>query len=107
MRFLKAVVAAAATVVAFGSTAEARINGPRLDSFSIGCGLLQDEADRLIDEYRNASEDRRGEILTRLREIGGTWIDIGCGSVFGNIAIGVGVQPRLPMLPVGDAMRMR
>lgn len=107
MRFLKAVVTAAATVLALSSIAEARINGPRLDSFSIGCGLLQDEADRLIDEYRNASEDRRGEILTRLREIGRTWVDIGCGSVFGTIVIGVGVQPRLPMVPVGDAMLVR
>jgi hypothetical protein len=69
--------------------AEARVNGPRLDSLSIGCGALQDEADRLIAEYKNASNARREEILARLRNIGSDWHAI-CKGVFGSISLTVG-----------------
>lgn len=67
--------------------AQARINGPALDSFSAGCLLLQNDADRLIAEYKNASMARREEILQQLRNIGSDWINIGCKAVFGSIAL--------------------
>lgn len=90
----KAVFAAAALTLAaaaLSGTADARVKGPRLDSLSAGCGILQDEADRLRAEYanQNTSNARREEILTRLRQIGRDWNNIGCRAVFGDISIRV------------------
>ena len=69
------------------SPANARINGPRLDSVSVGCGQLQDEADGLRAEYKNprTSAARRDQILDRLRNIGRNWNDL-CRSKFGDMA---------------------
>ena len=56
------------------------------------CGQLQDEADRLLSEYPNASPSRKDAILTRLRQIGELWYgnsvsDYPCAGVFGDIVI--------------------
>jgi hypothetical protein len=93
--FTRATAAVGLCAVSFGvlaQAAEARVSGPRLDSLSIFCGQLQDEADRLLSEYPNASPSRKDEILTRLREIGRTWygdsVSNGiCDAVFGDIVI--------------------
>jgi hypothetical protein len=70
-----------------GTEAQARVKGPVFDSFSAGCLSLQTESDGLVAEYKNASEARREEILAKLRNIGQTWIDIGCKAVFGDISL--------------------
>lgn len=73
--------------LALSTQAEARVKGPALDSFTAGCLSLQNDSDGLIAEYKNASMARREEILAKLRNIGQTWIDIGCKAVFGDISL--------------------
>src|SRR5690606_39959058 len=68
-------------------SSDLRINAPALDSFSAGCLQLQNDADRLIAEYKSASMARREAILQQLRNIGSDWINIGCKAVFGSIAL--------------------
>ncbi len=75
--------------------ASARVNGPVFDTFSAGCLSLQNDADSLIGEYKNATPARREEIIGQLRNIGSTWNQIGCKAVFGSIA--------LTVKPVGNA----
>lgn len=75
--------------------AQARINGPVLDSFSAGCLMLQNKGDALIAEYKNATNARREEILQELRNNGRDWINIGCRAVFGDIS-------RMVILPKHD-----
>jgi hypothetical protein len=89
--FIRAAAAVGLCAVSFGvlaQAAEARVpaSDPRLDSLSFGCGQLQDEADRLLNEYPNASPSRKDEILTRLREIGRAWYGT-CDGEFGDIVI--------------------
>jgi hypothetical protein len=57
------------------------------DTLSLGCELLEDEAEQLLEEYRRDSTTnaRRKQILERLREIGRTWDQIGCRALFGDI----------------------
>lgn len=78
-----------APMFAFPTPALADRVGPGLDGMSIQCRGMQGQADGLIAEYGDpsTSNDRRGEILTELREIGSDWIAIGCRAAFGNIEI--------------------
>ena len=73
--------------------AQARINGPVLDSFSAGCLMLQNKSDALIAEYKNATNARREEILQELRNNGRDWINLGCRAVFGDISRMVILDP--------------
>jgi hypothetical protein len=84
------------------SSAEARVNGPRLDSLSAGCGQLQDESDALRAEYKdsNTTNARRDEILARLRVIGGHWNDV-CRGTFGDMAYFVKVIATSDITTVG------
>jgi hypothetical protein len=60
---------------------------PGLDSFTMACAALQNNANALAKEYKDASDDRRGDIIRELRNIGLTWRQIGCQAVFGSIAL--------------------
>ena len=81
----------AAGSVGVASRAEARVpDGPRVDSLSAGCGLLQDKADSLREQYdeigrANPNDPRLDDILAQLRQIGSQWIDV-CAGTFGNIS---------------------
>jgi hypothetical protein len=66
--------------------AMARIKKPGLDSVSQECFRVQTASDKLIAEYKNASNARRDEILTELRKLGSYWRAAGCQALFGNIA---------------------
>jgi hypothetical protein len=62
-----------------------------LDSHALFCQALQSQARVLLDEYRDTTDARRGEILPRLRSIGRDWQDsvdgVGsCQSRFGTIS---------------------
>jgi hypothetical protein len=69
-----------------GSSAEARVpDGPRWDSVTHQCGALQDEADKLLAELRRGvTNQRRNEILARIREIAILWDEV-CKRHFGSI----------------------
>ena len=87
--------------------ASARVNGPVFDSFSAACLSLQSQADDLRAEYsrvgrENPYSPRLGEILAELRNIGGSWNQIGCGAVFGSIALSVVQPPPIGPVYVGN-----
>jgi hypothetical protein len=84
---LSIAVASLALVTVASSPALARIKGPVLDSLSFQCLQLQNKSDALIAEYKNATNARREEILTELRNNGRVWREIGCQAVYGNIAM--------------------
>lgn len=75
-------------LVATAPVAQARITGPRVTSVDHACGAIQDEGDRLRDEYRRLSpyDPRREEILQRLRNLGSDWNAAGCRAAFGGMA---------------------
>jgi hypothetical protein len=88
--FTRATAAVGLCAVSFGAfaqAAEARVSGGGRDTLSIFCLALQDEADRLLDEYPDASPSRQDAILTRLRQIGTLWYEDGICVVFGDIVI--------------------
>ena len=93
------------------SPALARINGPVGDTFSAGCLTLQNKGDALIAEYKNASNERREQILAELRSNGTTWRQIGCQAVFGDISrIVLPGKRKIPMDAVhvgGDLLQAR
>jgi hypothetical protein len=64
--------------------AEARVNGPRLDSLTFQCGALQDRRDQIWDEYTDASPAKREQLMTELSGIIQNWIAI-CMGTFGPI----------------------
>ena len=89
----------------------ARISGPVGDTFSAGCLTLQNKGDALIAEYKNASNERREQILAELRSNGTTWRQIGCQAVFGDISrIVLPGKRKIPMDAVvvgGDLLQAR
>ena len=66
--------------------AMARIKKPGLDSLSQECFRVQTESDKLVAEYKDATNARREEILTELRRLGSYWIAAGCRDLFGDIS---------------------
>jgi hypothetical protein len=68
------------------------------DSMQIGCRALQDRLYALVDEYGRTSpySDRSGEIIAEIRNIGQTWLDIGCGARYGVISSGIVLPTDLP-----------
>ncbi|HEY9011515.1 MAG TPA: hypothetical protein VIN06_10885 [Devosia sp.] len=73
----------------------ARISKPGLDSLSQECFRVQTESDKLVAEYKNASNARREQILVELRKLGSYWIAAGCKALFGDIS-------KLQRLPGND-----
>jgi hypothetical protein len=80
------------TATAIPAHAEKANDG--LNSMSGACASLQSRGASLVDEYKNASEDRRGQILNELRTIGSDWKLTGCQGAYGNIAL-----PAMPTTP--------
>ena len=66
--------------------AEARVNGPRLDSLSFQCGQLQDRRDAIWAEYSGASKARQEQLMDELRGIMQNWTSI-CQGTFGAIGV--------------------
>lgn len=64
-------------------------------TLGIACSGLQQDAERLAGEYKNASPQRRAQILDDLRVIGGKW-NTTCREHFGDILIAPASTPRLP-----------
>jgi hypothetical protein len=79
--------------------AEARVNGPRLDSLSFQCGQLQDRRDAIWAEYSGASPARQAQLMDELRGIMQNWTSI-CQGTFG--AIGVRMAPETTGVAVTD-----
>lgn len=77
----------ATATAALGTTpALARIKKPGLDSLSQECFRVQTESDKLVAEYKDATNERREEILTELRRLGSYWRAAGCQELFGDIS---------------------
>ncbi len=84
------VTAALALLVGLGMVApvEAAMRVPANgDSHQRACRALQDKGNALIAEYKDASNERRGEILNELQNNGKTWVDIGCKARYGSISL--------------------
>ena len=82
-----AIVTAASCVLLAGpfATAEARVTGPRLDSHTIGCGLIQDQLDQLVQDFLNARSDaERDRIRAEGHALSNQWYELGCDVNFGN-----------------------
>jgi hypothetical protein len=86
-RVLSVGLAFAIATTSFATTpAMARIKKPGLDSLSQECFRVQTESDKLVAEYKDASNARREQILVELRELGSYWIAAGCKALFGDIS---------------------
>jgi hypothetical protein len=82
-----AVFAGLAINLELTTEAFARIKGPALDSASIECLRLQNRADYLIAQYKDAPNDQRDAILQEARNVGRDWIAVGCQAAYGNITM--------------------
>ena len=111
--FTRAVAVVGLCAVSFGAFAqgaEARVSrAAAATHLSMFCLALQDEADRLLDEYPNASPSRQDAILTKLDGIGTLWYEDGICVVFGDIVIVPGGSGggRPPVNPPARGRRCR
>lgn len=62
------------------------MNNPELNSLGAVCWNLQSQNDKLIAEYKNASNERREELLQQIRNNGRKWRQIGCQGAYGDIS---------------------
>ena len=80
-------VALVLLTVALASPSQARMKNPELNSLGAACWDLQTQNDKLIAEYKNASNARREELLQQIRNNGRTWRQIGCQGAYGDISM--------------------
>ena len=80
-------VALVVCLAALASPSQARMKNPELKSLGAACWDLQSQNDRLIAEYKNASNQRREELLQQIRNNGRTWRQIGCQGAYGDISM--------------------
>jgi hypothetical protein len=73
-------------IAALASPSQARMKNPELNSLGAACWDLQSTNDRLIAEYKNATNERREELLQQIRNNGRTWRQIGCQGAYGDIS---------------------
>ncbi len=71
------------------------------DSFSAGCRTLQDQANKLLNEYKakGTTGARMREIINELQNLNGDWKAVGCQTVFGNIVRTIPTSPSHPRVP--------
>lgn len=80
-------VALFVVIASIASPSLARMKNPELNSLGAACWDLQSQNDKLIAEYKNASNERREELLQQIRNNGRTWRQIGCQGAYGDISM--------------------
>jgi hypothetical protein len=73
-------------IASLASPSQARMSNPELNSLGAACWNLQSQNDKLMAEYKNASNERREELLQQIRNNGRTWRQIGCQGAYGDIS---------------------
>ena len=67
---------------------EARVKGPRLDSASAGCGIIQDQLDQIIKDAKKAAKNNDKQAwdaaIAKGRSLVNDWRSLGCDSAFGR-----------------------
>lgn len=79
-------VAVVAGLAALASPSQARMTHPEVNSLGAACWQMQQKGDRLIAEYKNATNERREAILQELRNNGRDWRAAGCQAAYGDIS---------------------
>ena len=68
---------------------------PGTDAFQLGCELVQDQAEMLLEEYhRKGTADKRlQQIISELKQLEKQWKERSCQQVFGHMI------PEIPHFP--------